>query len=324
MHSQTNTEVQSRQAVPAVVSDAAGLKPFWKVERMLLCTDFSSNSKDATEAAIQIWKSVQAKVTLVHVCEQRRQPVRTEEDLIDAQLLYSDRTLKLARIVADLKGRGVDVDTQLLTGNPPTTILELIEQQKPDLAILGTRATRGVGRFVFGSTAEAVFRQAKCPVMTVGIACERLATSVLSGPIVTATDFHDGAEEAVRFAMAVANTLHVELHCLHVLPAGSNSESNIVESIMLEALQQLTIEAGSCERPPVHRVLFDSEVSHAISDYARKNRASAIVLGVRRKTRIASHLPAQRAYRLITTAPCPVITTPCKRDSVFDFAAASL
>ena len=43
-------------------------------------------------------------------------------------------------------------------------------------------------------------------------------------------------------------------------------------------------------------------------DYAREHNAKLIVLGVRQASLAATHTPAHIAYRIVTEAPCPVLT----------------
>jgi hypothetical protein len=43
-------------------------------------------------------------------------------------------------------------------------------------------------------------------------------------------------------------------------------------------------------------------------NYAREKKARLIVLGVRRASMMALHVSAHIAYRIITEAPCPVLT----------------
>jgi nucleotide-binding universal stress UspA family protein len=45
-----------------------------------------------------------------------------------------------------------------------------------------------------------------------------------------------------------------------------------------------------------------------VEDYARQQKAKLIVLGVRKASLEDSHTPLHIAYRIITEAPCPVLT----------------
>lgn len=48
------------------------------------------------------------------------------------------------------------------------TVLSVVEKEKIDLIVLGTRGRSGAGKFFMGSTAEEIFRMAPCAVLTVG------------------------------------------------------------------------------------------------------------------------------------------------------------
>ena len=208
-----------------------------------------------------------------------------------------------------LKRRGVNAEAVVRTGRTAECILAEIALRRADLVVLGTHARGGMSRMLFGSTAEAVFRAAPCAVMTVGPGASWQAAAEERGPVIFATDFQDRTKRAAMFAASVANSMHVELACVHVLPVTMRDVSNPVVSIVIqEALEHLTNHGRICSKRPRTDVLYDYDVSHAIVEYARQRRASAIVLGIQRKSVLVSHLPPHRAFRVLMNAPCPVLT----------------
>ena len=52
-------------------------------------------------------------------------------------------------------------------GDPAREILALERQMAADLIVLATHGRKGVRRMLLGSVAEAVLREATCPVLTV-------------------------------------------------------------------------------------------------------------------------------------------------------------
>ena len=52
-------------------------------------------------------------------------------------------------------------------GKPADEILRLARRPRADLIVMGTRGTGGVARLLLGSTAEAVLRNARIPVLAV-------------------------------------------------------------------------------------------------------------------------------------------------------------
>jgi len=297
--------------------------PELKVKQLLLCTDFSPSSRNALEAAVQIWRQTNARVTVLHVCEYGPIAAPTEDGLVYVEKLYEAQYRQLRIVVEELRKFGIEADSMSLDGNAPTIILEQLERLGFDMVVMGTRATRGVERLVFGSTAEAVFRKAPCAVVTTGLHCRCLDCVQPSMPIVFATDFSDGASEAFDYAVAMANRFGTSLHCIHVLPLDQRYDL-AVEDIMKDALKRLSHNGVACRLAPVWNVVYGTDVSHAIVEYAEAKKAQVVVLGIRQKARIASHLPPQRTYRIMMTAPCPVVTISYEADKASSIAANAI
>jgi len=281
-------------------------------ERVLVATDFSPASQAAFRTALDTCVSLCARLFIMHVFEETEMPPpETGGSLIELQGLREQCQADLEELCRQAISAGVTCETILENGVASSSILEAIEAQKIDLAVLGTNALHGFERLVFGSTAETVLRKALCPVLTVGPRvgnCTRVPKS--DGPIIFATDFDFTTMHAIRYAACFSNLMASPLHCLHVLPrtleAGSQSE--IVPSIMYEALRQLSCESGVVIAPATCATTFGSEISYAVVDYARQHNAKMIVLGVRQASLLASHVPEHITYRIITEATCPVLT----------------
>jgi nucleotide-binding universal stress UspA family protein len=172
---------------------------------------------------------------------------------------------------------------------------------------------------VFGSTAEAVIRKAKCPVITVGpqasLRLREAQTS--SGIVVFATDFHLSTTEALCYAAFFGTMMNLPLYCLNVLPRSAEdaSRKGVISVLIKDALQHLASSLGLKLPAPICAVTYGSEVSNAVVQYAKQHDARLIVLGVRRASLAASHIPAHIAYRIITESPCPVLTIAFPRDA---------
>jgi nucleotide-binding universal stress UspA family protein len=62
---------------------------------------------------------------------------------------------------------GVACEHHHLTGDAAAEIVRFAKENQIDLVVMGTHGRRGVTRLLMGSVAEAVVRQAPCPVMTI-------------------------------------------------------------------------------------------------------------------------------------------------------------
>ena len=71
---------------------------------------------------------------------------------------------RMSRIATD---GGVITEHKLIVGIPEDSILKIAEETEADLIAMGTHGRTGWDRLQLGSTAEAVLRNAHCPVLTV-------------------------------------------------------------------------------------------------------------------------------------------------------------
>jgi nucleotide-binding universal stress UspA family protein len=289
--------------------------PFKKV---LFATDFSVSFEGALQAAFHICQMNEASLRILHV--RRTDAAKgTDASLLQDPGILERRTLQ---ILQQLRERalqaGVSCTTRLETGEPSERILEAIEAEKIDLAILGTSEPRGSKRLAFGPTAGAVMREASCPIMTVGpVAADLIKAHASRGPVVFATDFHSITRQAVRLAVSYCKSTGVQLHCLHVLPRTlqSTDGDHTLPEILTYALKHLVATSAVGINTPVCSVTYGSEVSNAIVDYARQQQASVIFLGVRRASVLPPDDPFPIVFRVITEAPCPVVTIICDTKS---------
>jgi nucleotide-binding universal stress UspA family protein len=296
--------------------------------QVLLATDFSASSHAAFQTALGICTALGASLFILHVFEYAEAaPSETGGQPLELDSTYKRARTSLNNLLQVARRAGVTCETSIRSGIAPFTILDVIASQKIDLAVLGTNALHGFERLAFGSTVEAVLRKASCPVLTVGPqAMEAAKKAQLEGPVVYATDFHLTTTHAIRYASFICIMTRSPLHCLHVLPRAleGGPRSHIIPQIMTEALQHVAIESGTTIDPPVCAITYGSEISNAVVDYARQQKAKLIVLGVRQASMVASHVPAHIAYRIITEAPCPVLTIAFASQQHTTIAAACL
>jgi nucleotide-binding universal stress UspA family protein len=297
----------SETTVPFTTEHTAQLPA---LKRILLCTDFSFASQTAAEVASDVCLWSGATMCVLHICEYGRYDAPTELEAAYVEEGLKREALNLTSVVDRIRKQGIEADGVSETGHPPVSIVEFIASHRPDLAVVGTNGYGGLERMIFGSTAEAVFRHASCPVLIVGPRVS-FAPQNGHGPVVFATDFHGPAKEAVRYASALAQAKSLPLHCVHVLPlkAERDGANGALPSLMRGALRQVAKEAQISQAEEAsYEVLYDSEISHAVVDYARNHHAAFLVLGVRQGQMLSSHLSAHLTYRMIVTASCPVLT----------------
>lgn len=132
----------------------------------------------------------------------------------------------------------------------------------------------------------------------------------VAGRLFFATDFDLAAIDAIRYAASFSQVAGSSLHCLHVIPQAADSaeRTRTIPKIMDDALQHVVTESGAKIKTPICVTTYGNEISDAIVDFARRERAKLIVQGVRKASMAASRVPSHLAYQIISAAPCPVMT----------------
>jgi nucleotide-binding universal stress UspA family protein len=132
--------------------------------RLILCpTDFSPAAAAAFELACALARDHGAGVTVLHVADP---PVSLSEVAESEKPGYRD-SLRARLHALRPADSTVSVTPMLTDGDPTENILETARGLGCDLIVMGTHGRSGLGRLILGSVAEAVLRQAPCPVLTV-------------------------------------------------------------------------------------------------------------------------------------------------------------
>ncbi|HEX8086546.1 MAG TPA: universal stress protein [Solirubrobacteraceae bacterium] len=136
-------------------------------------TDGSETANEAVRQAVDLAKAVGAKVQLVSAYEPvPNQRIREEKQQAPEDVAWSinpredvDATLASAAEVAE--NAGVDVERFARQGDPADAILDVAEETKADLIIVGNKGMTGARRFLLGSVPNKVSHHAPCSVLII-------------------------------------------------------------------------------------------------------------------------------------------------------------
>ncbi len=136
-------------------------------------TDGSETAREAVRQAVDLAKAVGAKVQLVSAYEPvSNQRIREERQQAPDDVQWSinpredvDATLADAAELAE--NAGVSVERFARQGDPADAILDVAEETKADLIIVGNKGMTGARRFLLGSVPNKVSHHAPCSVLII-------------------------------------------------------------------------------------------------------------------------------------------------------------
>src|SRR4051812_19036911 len=147
--------------------------PPLQLRTILLPTDFSGCANYAVAYAASIARAAKARVICLYVLEPMV-PAVGYTGLADpmpmadiTEQLEDSAERELPQFVHCEELHGLEVEEVITHGDAAAEIVRVAAEREVDLIVISSHGRTGLGRILFGSTAEAVVRHAPCPVLVV-------------------------------------------------------------------------------------------------------------------------------------------------------------
>lgn len=279
---------------------------------ILVATDFSPVSQRALGYAVSLARRFHSRIYVTHIVTPESSQMMVPElarATHDSLMYEADQALK------KILNTGVlaDIPYELVVeeGALWPAVESLATKLGIDLIVVGTHGMGMVKKLLMGSGAEQIFRQASRPVLTVGpvIEGEKLASAAIEN-ILFATDFGLGAEREAQYALWIAEELGAKLTFLNVATHAEDYGEETVTNLRLSIthqLKELVPAENRLKFPPEFRVTIGKPVEDILQTAGEVN-AGLIVMGAKKNTGLVGHLPQIKAYRVVCSAHCPVLT----------------
>lgn len=141
-----------------------------QLKRILLPTDFSDYSANATKYACELATRFDAELHLLHALEiQSTTPSFVMGLAIPSYTHESQAAVEKAMtgVLDSQWSANRTVVHAIVEGSPKVEIIQYARKHAIDLIVLATHGRTGLSHVIMGSVAEAVVRTAPCPVLTV-------------------------------------------------------------------------------------------------------------------------------------------------------------
>ena len=282
------------------------------LQNVLFATDFSPFSENALPYAVAIAKQYDGKVFAVHAVSAsafNKVPAATWPVAIDDESKHDQ--WQVDRLNQELAG--VPHEVLMKVGDVWQVLSKLIKQAGIDLLVLGTHGRTGMSKILMGSVAEEIFRQAQCPVLTVGPEVRaRNAEAVRFKKILFATDFSDASKAGLRYAFSLAEENQATISLLHCIEEPETGSVDLDANAAFIKRQLEELVPNDARNWCNTRCFVEyGEHAEAILAFAKKEHFDLIVMGVRAATgspEMATHLANRTAHTIVAHAACPVLT----------------
>ena len=292
-----------------------------QLKSILVATDFSQASDKALNYAVAIARKHDSKVYLANVVSALAVSIGSADVMADSsQFAANEVEAAKERLTKGGTLDGITFETLVLEGDIWQELERVIKGEQIDLLVIGTHSRTGFTKLTLGSTAELIFRKARCPVITVGHHCpnEARANSESERRILFPTDFGEQSLRPLPYALWLARRRRARLVVLS--PASTRHDSlarsadllsNQKTDATVECIDRMRslIPASYLEFEPLF-VTKVGEHAEMILRTAQEHDVEAIVMGIThtRYVHALARLPWSTAYNVVCGAHCPVLT----------------
>jgi nucleotide-binding universal stress UspA family protein len=290
-----------------------------KLDRILCPTDLSTESDEALRYAVALARAYGAKLFLLHCSESDSLPEEEGGEKLRSQMnrLFAESLVPHLGLATmnELNWEGI---VRYNVYNIGTAIVQEAATHRIDLVVMRSRR-RPRAAVLLGSTAEAVCRNAFCPVL-VTHPREREWVSMSSGEIdlnrvLIAHDFSPESETAMNYGVSLAQEYQAQVHLMHVMAtagnevpelAWSSSSTGNAYTFTARQLQDALPKEVQLWCKFIN-VLCGGKVYEEILTYAKEQEIDLICMGVSGSDWTIGRLLGSNVDRVLREAPCPVL-----------------
>jgi nucleotide-binding universal stress UspA family protein len=275
-----------------------------KTNKILIPLDFSDISLEAVKHACSILKYSAGEIILLHVHKKRDaldfiSPEHEANDVLVTNFV-SKKLEDLAEKIR--KDDGLTVSTMIASGNITTEVMSVVESNKIDLIIMGTRGRDSDNNRFMGSNAYRVITKSKIPVIAVHSSYASPAYQSILIPI----DTSEHSRQKVDSAVYLAKKLRAQLLVVGLIGKGEETYTYKMEVIMGQ-IQKLAKDKNV---PCVTEIQTSANRAVSTLAFCEKTNADLIVIMTDQHAEFSSIILGTYAHQLINESKVPVLCIP--------------
>lgn len=231
-----------------------------KIRKILFPTDFSETAQNAFRYCLRIADTLGADIELLHVIYPEYQgmdiPVMAAKAMQDKAeaakvVLQEFVDFGLAQVQAGYEFAELPaINSTVEIGAPATVIVDIVERDKTDMVIMGTRQEHNAFEKTFGSVTTSVIEYAPCPVLVIPEEAELKEIDTIA----YATELEESDPYHIWKATHMLEPFHPILRCVHV-GKNENSEEKMAD-----------LEDFFTQNAPALQVTFHNIEGNSVTD----------------------------------------------------------
>jgi nucleotide-binding universal stress UspA family protein len=275
----------------------------YNVKKIMVPYDFSANAEKAITHAAFIASIQKADLYIIHVIN--------KSELLD--IVLPILKLKSNKVVVDLVNQKLDDVCQKIrkeygimpkslvsTGNITTEIVNLAEENKIDLIVMGTQGKDSKSDLFLGSTAYRLITKAPMPVMTV----KELVNKKGYKNILLPVDLTRHSRQKVNYAIGMAKAFSAKITILGLYEQ-SEKEDKFKLEIAAKQIETL------CSKNKISFETFIDKTKHFVSKtnaFAKKHKNDLVITMTDQKIEGAKGILSSYDHELVHSSKIPVIS----------------
>lgn len=294
-----------------------------RFRNILVATDTRLEHHPIVDEAVEVALHSGAKLKICDVVPDFpwtvRLTLRNHEEV--HQTIIDEKRHKLDEIVERISGKGVDVQSTVLTGQSSVELIREVQRGKHDLVLRVAKGNDSRSSGYFGNTAKVLLRKCPCAVWLVTpnstpefdhvLGCidtssGNEADSELNSEVFelaeSISDYHSGSFSIIH-AWGIWNEQMVKSR----MQAGEfeQFEQGLQESVKSSLNEFLSSRGRSLESDNVH--LVRGEPAEVIPDFVKQNHVDLVVMGTVARSGMAGVVMGNTAEQILSRIECSVL-----------------
>ncbi len=268
------------------------------IKKILIPIDFSETSMLALEHAVFMAERYEAEIVFLHVFESFSYQMEISQMLIDSVKVGDLVKGKLDELAKETHRKsGVSISTEVVTGSVAANIVEVADELKVDIIVMGTHGSSGFEEFLIGSNAYKVVSKSPKPVLTI----QDGATKVGYKNIVVPLDVSKASRQKMQYLVPFAKKYTSRFHLLVIDTDNDGSKMDVVA-------KQVEGYLKSEDVPYTLRKVSGSNRAKLVIDYATEINAELISIMTEQDPDISGLVLGPYAQQVVNHSKIPVLS----------------